>query len=64
MIVKLEVEMAELEGVNCLFRVNKDLVEGCIVDVIDGFVKIMSGSGAEWYPELDVEVVKILFRNQ
>jgi len=61
--VTLEFGIDELEGADCLFKIKGELIEGTIIERIDGYLKITSNSEGKWYAADDVEVIKILFRD-
>jgi hypothetical protein len=60
--VTLEIEMEELAGINCLFEIDGELIEGTIAKVVGDKVKIATGAKEKWYVASDVRVLNILFR--
>ena len=64
MTISLEVDMEDLIGVNCLFKIKGDLVEGRIVQIVDDYINVAVDNKQKWYESVDVSVLKILFRNQ
>lgn len=64
MTISLEIDIEDLIGVNCLFKIRGDLVEGRIAQIVDDYINVAVNNKNEWYESVDVNVVKILFRNQ